>query len=77
MLARFGAALPKLPIGYADAAACARGEIVIEELARRIAVGHRRYARRQVIWLRREPDLQWLGPPVEAGAVAELCRTAP
>ena len=62
LLERFGPALPKLPIGYADAAARARGEISLEELARRIAVEHRRYARRQVIWLRRELDLEWLGP---------------
>jgi len=77
LLARFGPALPKLPIGYADAAAAARGEFGPEELARRIAVEHRRYARRQLIWLRREADLEWLKPPFEPDAVADLCRTAP
>ena len=77
LVARFGPALPKLPIGYVDAVACARGEIDVAELARRIAADHRRYARRQLIWLRRERDLEWLSPPVDPGAVAELCRTAP
>jgi tRNA dimethylallyltransferase len=33
-------------------------------------VAHRRYARRQVIWLRREPDVEWLSPVVDAAALA-------
>jgi len=74
---RFGPALPRLPIGYAEAAACARGEIEVGELARRIAALHRRYARRQVIWLRREADVEWLRPPFDPAAVARLCRSAP
>jgi tRNA dimethylallyltransferase len=76
LVARFGGALPRLPIGYADAAACARGEIGREELARRIAVAHRRYARRQVIWLRKEPGVEWIRPPFAPDAIAALCRVA-
>jgi tRNA dimethylallyltransferase len=67
----------RLPIGYADAAARVRGEIDDEELARRIAVAHRRYARRQVIWLRREQDVEWLRPPVDVEGLAGALRTAP
>ena len=70
-------ALPRLPIGYADAVACARGEIDREELAARIAQHHRRYARRQVIWLRREQDVEWLRPPFEPDALAQALRSAP
>jgi tRNA dimethylallyltransferase len=33
-------------------------------------VAHRRYARRQVIWLRREPGVEWIRPPFDAGAMA-------
>ena len=58
---------PRLPIGYADAVACAEGRIDEEELAARIALQHRRYARRQVIWLRREQDVEWLAPAVRPG----------
>lgn len=77
LLERFGGSLPKLPLGYAEAAECAQGSFPVEELARRIAVAHRRYARRQLVWLRREPEVEWLVPPFDAAFVAELCRSAP
>jgi tRNA dimethylallyltransferase len=69
--------LPRLPIGYADAVACARGEIDLDELGARIALHHRRYARRQVIWLRREQDVEWLRLPFDAEALARALRSAP
>jgi len=74
---RFGTSRPRLPIGYEDAIACARGDIGVEELAERIARLHRRYARRQVVWLRGEPDVEWLGPAVDAGEVVQAWRSAP
>ncbi len=77
LLDRLGEPLPRLPIGYADAAACARGEIDRDELATRIALLHRRYARRQVIWLRREQDVEWMAPPFDPAAVARALRSAP
>ncbi len=77
LLSRFGGDLPRLPIGYADAVACAEGRIDEEELAARIALQHRRYARRQVIWLRREQDVEWLAPPFDPDAIALALRSAP
>jgi len=77
LMERFGESGPRLPIGYADAMACARGEIDREELAARIALLHRRYARRQVIWLRREQDVEWLPPPFDPDALARALRSAP
>jgi len=74
---RFGTAPPRLPIGYEDAIACARGEFDVDELATRIARLHRRYARRQVVWLRREQDVEWLGPEVDAEEVERAWRSAP
>jgi tRNA dimethylallyltransferase len=74
---RIGEPFPRLPIGYADAMACARGEIDREELAARIALLHRRYARRQVIWLRREQDVEWVSPPFDPDALASALRSAP
>lgn len=75
--ARFREAFPRLPIGYADALECAEGRIDEEELAARIALQHRRYARRQVIWLRREQDVEWLSPPFDPDAIAAALRSAP
>ncbi len=70
--ARFGPAVPaKLPIGYAEAIACARGDLDVDEAIRRVQVAHRRYARRQIVWLRKERGVEWLRPPVD---VEELAR---
>ena len=81
LVARFGGAQPKLPIGYADAVACVRGEIDAATLEARVAALHRQYARRQVVWLRREQDVEWLAPPFDPAAVADgvaaAWRTAP
>jgi tRNA dimethylallyltransferase len=37
---------------------------------RRVQVAHRRYARRQVIWLRRERGVEWIAPPYDPEALA-------
>ena len=71
LLARCGGRLPhKLPIGYAEAAEVLAGRLDRAEAVHRVRVAHRRYARRQVIWLRREPDVEWISPDVDAGALA-------
>ena len=38
-------------------------------------VAHRRYARRQVIWLRRERGVEWVAPPVDVDALARRVET--
>ncbi len=71
LLARFGGELPaRLPIGYAEAADVVAGRLPPDEGVRRVQVAHRRYARRQVIWLRREPGAEWLRPPLDVDALA-------
>ena len=71
LLARLGTPLPpKLPIGYAEAAEVVEGRLALAEAVRRVQVAHRRYARRQVIWLRREPGVEWLALPVDVEALA-------
>jgi len=47
-------------IGYAEALICIRGEIGIEDLPEATARANRRYARRQLRWLRRNPAITWL-----------------
>lgn len=75
---RFGAGrLPRLPIGYAEAVACVRREMALAEAVRGVQQAHRRYARRQLAWLRRERGVSWLVPPYEAAALAQACRAAP
>jgi len=71
LLARFDGALPpKLPIGYPEAVAAARGELPVEEAIRRVQVAHRRYARRQIVWLRKERGVEWIRPPFDVSAMA-------
>jgi tRNA dimethylallyltransferase len=71
LLARGGGALPaRLPIGYGEAAACVRGELAEEEAIGRVQVAHRRYARRQIVWLRRERGVEWVRPPYDPDALA-------
>jgi tRNA dimethylallyltransferase len=71
LMERFGAGLPaRLPIGYAEAIAVTRGELAPDEAIRRVQAAHRQYARRQVIWLRREPEVEWLVPPVDPDLLA-------
>jgi tRNA dimethylallyltransferase len=54
-------------IGYAEALMHIRGEVTLEELPEVMARANRRYARRQLRWLRRNPDITWFdatGDPV-------------
>jgi tRNA dimethylallyltransferase len=54
-------------IGYAEAVAHLHGELNREELPKAMARSNRRYARRQLRWLRRDPRITWFdasGDPV-------------
>jgi len=70
LLARRDVVPDRLPIGYAEAVAVVRGELDVNEALRRVQVAHRRYARRQVIWLRRESGVEWIAPPFDAEVLA-------
>ena len=50
-------------IGYAEAVAHIRGELTLEELPLAMARANRRYARRQLRWWRRRPEVRWF--PIE------------
>lgn len=47
-------------LGYKQACALLRGEIDETEAIRLTQQGHRNYAKRQMTWFRREPDVHWL-----------------
>lgn len=78
LLDRFRGRPPaKLPLGYAEAIACVRGALPLAEAVRRVEVAHRRYARRQLVWLRQERGVEWLHPPYQVAALVAACRVAP
>jgi tRNA dimethylallyltransferase len=71
LVARLGSPLPaRLPIGYAEAARVLAGALSVDEATRLVQAAHRRYARRQVIWLRREAGVEWIAPPVDVEGLA-------
>jgi tRNA dimethylallyltransferase len=47
-------------LGYKQARAVLRGEMTLPEAIASAQQGHRNYAKRQLTWFRREPDVLWL-----------------
>ena len=47
-------------LGYKQARAVLRGEMTLREAIAAAQQGHRNYAKRQLTWFRREPDVLWL-----------------
>lgn len=47
-------------LGYKQALANIRGELSLEDAIRSAQQGHRNYAKRQMTWFRREPEVHWL-----------------
>ena len=47
-------------LGYRQAAQFLRGELTREQAIAAAQQGHRNYAKRQMTWFRREPDVVWL-----------------
>jgi tRNA dimethylallyltransferase len=58
---RHGCDAPALQaLGYREAAAVLEGTLSAEEAVRAVQQGHRNYAKRQMTWFRREPEVHWL-----------------
>ncbi len=75
LLARHGGTLPaRLPLGSVEAAEVVAGARDEASAREQVAIAHRQYARRQVIWLRREPGVEWLRPPLDVAALADALR---
>ncbi|HET8636389.1 MAG TPA: tRNA (adenosine(37)-N6)-dimethylallyltransferase MiaA [Acidobacteriaceae bacterium] len=47
-------------LGYRQARAVLRGQISLQTAVAAAQQGHRNYAKRQLTWFRREPDVHWL-----------------
>jgi tRNA dimethylallyltransferase len=60
---RYAAAPSPAPLdslGYRQARQYLRGELTLEQAIAAAQQGHRNYAKRQMTWFRREPDVTWL-----------------
>jgi tRNA dimethylallyltransferase len=61
LLARYGdTARPFGSLGYKQAMQVLRGEVTIQEAIAAAQQAHRNYAKRQMTWFRREPEVHWL-----------------
>jgi tRNA dimethylallyltransferase len=73
--ARYGDGCRNLAaLGYAQAMSVLRGELKVAEAVLAAQQGHRNYAKRQLTWFRRVPEMQWLAgfgdePAIQAEAL--------
>ena len=58
-------------IGYSQALAQLRGDLTQEEAIAETQALTRRYARRQVSWFRRYPDIEWAEGPVDVSRLTD------
>jgi tRNA dimethylallyltransferase len=76
LLAKYGeTARPLNSIGYKQVVQHLRSELDLPAAIAAVQQAHRNYAKRQMTWFRREPDVHWLTgfgaePDVQAQAVA-------
>jgi tRNA dimethylallyltransferase len=73
LLARFGPVQALDSLGYRQAQAVIRGEQSLPEAIAAAQQGHRNYAKRQLTWFRREPEVHWM---VSFGDDPETVRAA-
>lgn len=75
LLEKYGtSARPISSLGYKQAAQLLRGELPREQAIQAAQQAHRNYAKRQMTWFRREPEVTWLAgfgdePPIQERAM--------
>jgi tRNA dimethylallyltransferase len=78
LVAKYGAqARPFASLGYKQALQFLRGELDRESALSAAQQAHRNYAKRQITWFRREPDVHWLAgfgddPAIQAEGIATV-----
>jgi tRNA dimethylallyltransferase len=60
LLARYGHSPALASLGYRQAAQYLDGSLTLEQAIDAASQGHRNYAKRQLTWYRREPEVCWL-----------------
>ncbi len=63
-------AKPLQAIGYKEVTAHLRGELTFEAMTELIRLNTRHLAKRQITWLRREPDVHWVAYPENSATIA-------
>ena len=75
LMSKYGeSARPLASLGYKQAAQLLRGELTRGQAVLAAQQGHRNYAKRQMTWFRREPEVVWLkGFGDDKGIQSEAC----
>jgi tRNA dimethylallyltransferase len=61
LLSKYGESVwPMTSIGYKQVVELLKGKLDIEAAIRAVQQAHRNYAKRQMTWFRREPDVKWI-----------------
>ena len=60
LLARYGPVKALDSLGYRQALAVLAGTLSVEDAIEAAQQGHRNYAKRQMTWFRREPEVHWI-----------------
>jgi tRNA dimethylallyltransferase len=61
LIAKYGSAVrPLTSLGYRQAVQLLNGELTREQAVQAAQQAHRNYAKRQLTWFRREPEVRWL-----------------
>ena len=80
LLERYGPVKALDSLGYRQARAVLDGRLSVDDAIKAAQQGHRNYAKRQMTWFRREPEVQWMerfGDETEtAREVADLVQEA-
>ena len=78
LIAKYGPETrPLSSLGYKQAVNMLRGELTEDEAIHAARQGHRNYAKRQMTWFRREPDVSWLkgfgdDPGIQQTAISQI-----
>jgi tRNA dimethylallyltransferase len=75
LLARFGPLKSLDSLGYRQAAAVLAGSLTLEAAIEAAQQGHRNYAKRQLTWFRREPEVLWIDNFGDQPATQQLAST--
>ena len=72
LLAKYGeSAHPLSSIGYSQVVQLLKGELTETESIAAVQQAHRNYAKRQMTWFRREPEVNWIGGFGDEGTVTQ------
>jgi tRNA dimethylallyltransferase len=82
LLEKYGAVRSLGSLGYKQAVQLLRGELTREQAIQSAQHAHRNYAKRQMTWFRREPDVTWLqgfgdDPAIQYAAIRHVQTSLP